>query len=123
MCVDKLLIYLVTCTICEAQYVGQTTNEMRKRHYGHRAEIRGKVDGLGEHFYKHAEQKNLDLRIPNQMEKLMDNFDLTIVGSVEAGKPWSQRKLDDLEADLQHRFQALEQHGGIGLRDETRRKR
>ena len=46
-----------------------------------------------------------------------------IVGSVQSGKPWTQDRLDGLEADLQHRFQCLLKHGGMGKRDETKRRR
>ena len=57
------------------------------------------------------------------MDQIMKNFHLAVVGSVQPGKPWSQSRLDKMEADLKHRFQCLEKHGGIGIRDETRRRR
>ena len=53
------LIYMVRC-LCDANYVGQTTQTMRKRHLGHRAEIRAGADGLGRHFKKHG--VGLDLK-------------------------------------------------------------
>ena len=65
----------------------------------------------------------LDLKIGNQMDRLMQHFHLAVVGSVQPGKPWTQARLDNLESDLQHRFQCLQKHGGIGIRDETRRRR
>ena len=81
------------------------------------------TEGLGEHFHAHAAQLGLDLKVGKEMDQLMQNFQLAVVGSVQPGKPWSQSRLDNLEADLQHRFQCLEKHGGIGIRDETRRRR
>ena len=122
-CLDNHVVYLVTCLICQCQYVGQTSREMRKRHYGHRSEVKTNTEGLGEHFHAHATQLGLDLKVSREMDQLMQSFSLVVVGSVQPGKPWSQSRLDKLEADLQHRFQCLEKHGGIGSRDETRRRR
>ena len=50
-------------------------------------------------------------------------FHLAVVGSVQPGQPWTKTRLDSLESDLQHRFQCLQKHGGIGIRDETRRRK
>ena len=97
--------------------------EMRKRHYGHRDEIKRKSDGIGEHFHHHATDMGLDLKKGEDMNRLMKEFQLAIVGSVQPGMPWTQSRLDNLEADLQHRFQCLLKHGGIGKRDETKRRR
>ena len=49
-CTSRWVIYLVTCTDCNIQYVGQTTQEMRQRHYGHRSDIKSGTAGLGSHF-------------------------------------------------------------------------
>ena len=96
--------------------------EMRRRHYGHRDEVKRSSDGIGEHFHQHAEDLGLNLKNRDDMEKLMEQFKLVLVGSVQPGQPWTQTRLDSLEADLQHRFQCLLKHGGIGKRDETRRR-
>ena len=48
------LVYLVKCRLCNVNYVGQTTQTMRKRHLGHRGEIRAGADGLGRHFKEHG---------------------------------------------------------------------
>ena len=122
-CQDTHLVYLATCLICSSQYVGQTTKEMRQRHSGHRSEIKRRADGLGAHFYDHAIEMGLDLSKSSKMSILMENFQLSIVGSVQPGQPWTQSRLDKLEADLQHRFQCLQKHGGMGLQDETRRRK
>ena len=65
----------------------------------------------------------LDLKKGEDMNRHMKEFQLAIVGSVQPGMPWTQSRLDNLEADLQHRFQCLLKHGGIGKRDETKRRR
>ena len=97
--------------------------EMRRRHYGHRDEVKRGSDGIGEHFHQHADDMRLDLRKGEDMDRLMSEFKLVIVGSVQPGQPWTQSRLDNLEADLQHRFQCLLKHGGMGKRDETKRRR
>ena len=80
-------------------------------------------DGVGEHFNLHAVELGLDLKSSKDMEVLMKNFQLAVVGSVQPGQPWTQARLDSLESDLQHRFQCMQKHGGMGIRDETRRRR
>ena len=122
-CLSTHVVYLATCGLCHSQYVGQTTMEMRKRHYGHRDEIKRQSDGIGEHFHHHAIEMGLDLKKSVDMDRLMNEFKLAVVGSVQPGMPWTQSRLDTLESDLQHRFQCLLKHGGIGKRDETRRRR
>ena len=122
-CLSTHVVYLATCGLCHSQYVGQTTMEMRKRHYGHRDEIKRQSDGIGEHFHHLAIEMGLDLKKSVDMDILMNEFQLAVVGSVQPGMPWTQSRLDALESDLQDRFQCLLKHGGIGKRDETRRRR
>ena len=75
---------MVRC-LCDANYVGQTTQTMRKRHLGHRAEIRAGADGLGRHFKKHG--VGLDLKNEIVFENNnMKHFELTVIESVEPGK-------------------------------------
>ena len=116
------LIYLVICRLFNINYVGQTTRTMRQRHLGHRAEIRSGADGLGRHFRDHGK----DLNLKNEQifeEHIMQYFELTIIGSVEPNKNYSQKNLDRLEGNLQNKLMTMEYHGGINLRDETRRRR
>ena len=70
----------------------------------------------------HAVEMGLDLKNSKHQEQLMKHFHLVIVGSVQPGMPCTQDKLDKLEMDLQHKFQYLQKHGGIRIRDESRRK-
>ena len=60
---------------------GQTTQEMRQRHYGHRSDIRSGTAGLGSHF-KEVHGNGLDLGSKANLEACMDSFRLVIVASV-----------------------------------------
>ena len=108
-------MYLITCRLCQSQYTGQTTKTVRERHYGHRAEIKRREEGHGEHFHQHA----VDLGV--SVETIMENFDLTIIGSVEPDQPWSKTRLDRLESDMMERLMTMAGHGGMNLRVERRR--
>ena len=61
---------------------------MAQRHYGHRAEIRRGEVGLGEHFHKHMVDQAWDI------DEVIKYFDLTIIASVEEGRPNSKKRLD-----------------------------
>ena len=55
---------------------------MRKRHYGHRPDVRNGIAGLGSHYHeKHG--VNLDMKNYEDLQKCMDGFSLVIVASVE----------------------------------------
>ena len=69
---------------------------MRKRHLGHRAEIRAGGDGLGQHFLN-MHGVGLNLKDDKIFEdSVMKYFKLPIIASVEHGQPWSQKQLDRL---------------------------
>ena len=74
-CNTSNCIYLVTCGICNAQYVGKTTRSMRERHRDHRAKIKNNICGLGAHFFKHVEEMGIDL------EDIMQYFQIIIITS------------------------------------------
>ena len=115
------IIYLVKCRLCNVNYVGQSTRTMRQRHLGHRAEIRSGADGLGKHFRDHG--AGLDLKNETVFEEhIMQHFELTIIASVEPNKAYSQSNLDRLEGDFQKKLMTMDYHGGMNLRDETRRR-
>ena len=120
-CQSVFCIYVLTCVICKAQYTGQTTQTVQKRHYGHRSEVKRCEEGMGEHFHNHAVQMGIDLN--SQMDEIMKYCQLTIVGSVEPGGPGSRTRLDKLEADIQNRLMSMERHGGMNIREEIRRGR
>ena len=49
-CDSSYVIYLGTCTKCDGQYVGKSTQQFRRRHSGHKQEIKNLVGGLGHHY-------------------------------------------------------------------------
>ena len=51
-CTTSNIIYLISCQVCNVQYVGETKNTLKKRIYGHRSTIKtGKMDTpVGHHF-------------------------------------------------------------------------
>ena len=118
-CQTTYCVYVVTCGLCSAQYTGQTTKTMRQRHYGHRSEVKRKEDGVGAHFFHHAEE--LGINLDTKMEDIMQHFNLTIIASVEPDMPWSRDRLDTLESDMMERMMTMESYGGINLRVERRR--
>jgi hypothetical protein len=121
-CEKTHILYLAHCSLCNMDYVGQSTRSMRARHLGHRGEIRSGADGLGRHFLAHGQ--GFDLKSDEVFEdKVMKYFHLTIIASVEANKPWTQTRLDELEGRLQKQLMTMDYNGGINLRDETHRKR
>ena len=126
-CLSRWVVYVVTCTTCNIQYVGQTTQEMRKRHYGHRHDVRSGIAGLGSHFHE-VHGGGLDLSKEDDLRSCMSSFRLAIVASVKPPSTpeeaqTSQAHLDRIEADLQHRLRCMDEDGGMNRRDENERKR
>jgi hypothetical protein len=78
-CQTTYCVYLATCHLCQAQYIGQTTRTMQKCHYVHRAEVKTVTDGLGEHFNQHEEELGLDVK--TDIDKIMQNCSIVIVAS------------------------------------------
>ena len=120
-CQSTYCVYVLTCKLCSAQYTGQTTQSVQKRHYGHRGEVKRGEEGMGLHFYNHAIELGIDVN--SKLDDIMEYCQLTVVASVEPGAPGSKGRLDRLEADIQNRFMTMERHGGMNLREEVRRGR
>ena len=49
-CSTSNLIYLISCSACEKQYVGKSFTSLKVRHDKHRQQIRNKSKGVGKHF-------------------------------------------------------------------------
>ena len=49
-CNSSFVIYLATCKLCQGQYVGKSIQEFKRRHSGHKYEIKNQIGGLGHHF-------------------------------------------------------------------------
>ena len=92
---------------------------MQKRHYGHRAEVKSAADGLGDHFHQHALEMGLDVN--KDIDIIMQSCSIAIVASVEPDQPWSRKRLDQLDSDLEDRAMLLEKHGGMNRREDRRR--
>ena len=75
-CQSAYIIYLGTCQKCQGQYVGKSTQQFRKRHSGHKQEIKNEIGGLGQHYggARGCGYANLKIIIIEQVE--MGNSDL-----------------------------------------------
>ena len=64
------IIYLGTCQKCHGQYVGKSTQPFRKRHSGHKQEIKNQIGGLGQHYggARGCGYENLKIMIIEQVE-------------------------------------------------------
>ena len=109
-CKSSNCIYLVTCGICDKQYVGRTTMSMRKRHKKHRYDIRNNIDGLGAHFFKHSEEMKINMNI--NIEEIMQHFKLCIITSANK---YSTEKLKDVETIMMQTLRTTQDHGGINI--------
>ena len=114
-CKSSNCIYLVTCGICDKQYVGKTTRRMRKRHTHHRYEIKANIGGLGTHFFKHAEE--MKINIDTNMEEIMQHFKLFIITSANK---CSIEEWEDMEAIMMQTLKTTQDHGGMNIRLERR---
>ena len=126
-CQSSWVIYLVTCQACNIQYIGQTTQTMAARHYGHRREVKEGLDGLGRHFLD-VHGVGLDLSKKADLARCLQDFNLVVIGSVRPPSTPEEeqacrQRLDRLEADMQHRLRCMQENGGMCIRDENARKR
>ena len=64
------MVYLGTCKHCRGQYVGKTKNPFKKRHSGHKQEIKKGDGGLGEHYGGRGGcgYENVSIQIIEQVE-------------------------------------------------------
>ena len=122
-CKSRYIVYLVTCTLCQKQYCGQTRRSMAERHRNHRSEVKTAADGLGAHFHQQLLDRGVDPKADKNIELIVPYFDLVIVGSVNSDTPGAEDRLDRLEADFQHRLMTMNVHGGINIQDETKRRK
>eukprot|EP00092_Neocalanus_flemingeri_P059049 GFUD01070478.1.p1 GENE.GFUD01070478.1~~GFUD01070478.1.p1 ORF type:complete len:597 (-),score=106.00 GFUD01070478.1:133-1923(-) len=126
-CTSSWVIYLVICTVCKIQYIGQTTNEMTQRHNGQRSDIRSGTPGLGFHFHE-VHGNGLDLQDETNLNACMNSFSQEVVASVRPPATQVEQAaclvmLDTLEAEFQHKLKCLFEHGEMYIREENRRIR
>ena len=114
-CKSSKCIYLVTCRICDKQYVGRTTRSMIKRHREHRKDIKANTIGLGAHFFKHAEEMKINM--DTNMEDIMQHFNLCIITSANK---CSIEEWEDMEAIMMQTLKTTQDHGGINIISERK---
>jgi hypothetical protein len=49
-CNSSCIVYLGTCKKCRGQYVGKSTQPVKRRHSGHKSEIKRQYGGLCHHY-------------------------------------------------------------------------
>ena len=108
-CNTSWCIYLGTCLACKSDYVGQTwTSEgLRQRHRGHRAECKSGTSGLRKHFKeKHGGST--------------ETLQLIVIDSVAPG---NHKELDKKEAKWIHQLKTMEDMGlgGMNIREDLLR--
>ena len=109
-CETSNCIYLVTCGICDMQYIGKTTTSMRTRHKDHRTQIKANRFGLGSHFFKHAEEIGIDME--SNMEDIMQYFKLIIITSADK---YSTEEWKDMEANMMQTLKTTQDYGGMNI--------
>ena len=98
-CKSKFVVYLITCTRCQAQYVGKTITTMMERHSGHRREIEEVSTPLGRHFGRCG----------------LNKFSLQIIAGVKEGE---EEALNIAEGVWISRLATMDGQGGINSKDE-----
>ena len=70
-CNSSHVIYLGTCKKCRGQYVGKTKNAFKKRHSGHKQEVKNIIGGLGHHYggQNGCGYGNISIQIIDQVEQ------------------------------------------------------
>ena len=94
-CDSSYIVYLATCRACNGQYVGKSSQMFKRRHSGHKQEIKNKIGGLRHHYggggcgYK--------------------SVSLQIIDQVEFG---NDRGLAECETYWQHQLRCYVENGG-----------
>ena len=69
-CNSTYIVYLATCKKCLGQYVGKSTQMFKRRHSGHKQEVKKCYGGLGQHYggQHGCGYSNLNIQIVDQVE-------------------------------------------------------
>ena len=69
-CLSQYIVYLATCRKCAGQYVGKSTQQFRRRHSGHKQEVKNKIGGLGHHYggVRGCGYEAIEIQIIDQVE-------------------------------------------------------
>ena len=97
-CDSSFIIYLGTCKRFKGQYIGKSTRPFKRRHSGHKQEIKNRIGGLGHHYggENGCGYKNLTIQVIDQVEQ----------GNHQA--------LSDLELYWQHQLRCFVENGANG---------
>ena len=95
-CSSRFIVYLATCKKCAGQYVGKSTQMFKRRHSGHKQEVKRCYGGLGQHYggQHGCGYLNLTIQIVDQVE----------IGNNEA--------LGECELYWAHQLRAYVENGG-----------
>ena len=55
------------------------------------------------------------------IDQITEYLDLTIIASVDERRPNATQRLDELETNFQNRLMTMHFHGGLNVRDDTKR--
>ena len=69
-CSSTYIVYVATCEKCKGQYVGKSTQMFKRRHSGHKQEVKKCYGGLGQHYggQHGCGYSNLKIQIVDQVE-------------------------------------------------------
>ena len=95
-CDSAFVVYLGTCLKDGGQYIGKSTQPFKRRHSGHKQEIKNIYGGLG-HHYGGANGCGYE------------NVSIQIIDQVELG---NEIKLSECESYWQHQLRAFIENGG-----------
>ena len=97
-CDCSFIIYLGTCQKCKGQYIGKSTRQFKRRHSGHKQEIKNRIGGLGHHYGSEGGCG-------------YQNISLQIIDQVEQG---DHQALSDRELYWQHQLRCYVENGANG---------
>ena len=95
-CNSSYIVYLATCKKCHGQYVGKSTQIFKKRHSGHKQEVKRKIGGLGGHYGGDGGCS-------------YEQMSLQIIDQVELG---DDKALANCETYWQHQLRCYVENGG-----------
>ena len=70
-CDSSFIVYLGTCKKCKGQYIGKSTQPFKRRHSGHKQEIKNLIGGLGHHYGgpRGCGYENISMKIIEKIEE------------------------------------------------------
>jgi hypothetical protein len=107
-CDSTFIIYLGTCKKCKGQYIGKSTQPFKRRHSGHKQEIKNLIGGLGHHYGgpKGCGYENISIN-----ENIYENISIKIIEKIEEG---DHSRLAKREVYWQHQMRCYVQNGRGG---------